>query len=323
MALALRVGSRFALLAGVGLAMATAAPAFAQHGVKGGRYREHGGHWGGKSGYVDRGYYASYAGVKTGGYDRSSFSFGFSVSSGHGYSRGYGGYGYGYSRGYHRPVYVPPVYCPPPVVVSPPVYYAPPVYVAPQPVYVQPAPVVYQPAPVVYQPAPIIQPAPIVIERPVIIKQAAPVVVEQRSVSITTPEVSERLYTGPQYTSGVTVTTNSTTITSPAPVVSTAVRDIAPGNLSMSAFRSGDTIIVAVTGTNPSDGFATALTTSPTGDATLVLRNQAPSDLRTQKDTPFAVNASVRVSGVSSTIAVRVADQVYSVPVADAPAVTQ
>jgi hypothetical protein len=288
--------------------LAGGSDAFAQHGVKGG-YDRHG---------PDRREYPSYRGDRGwsgrdrhGGSDvRIGIGIGFNTYPGH-YA----------PRAYCPPVYYAPrPYFPPPVIIqSSPVYYAPP------PVVYAPPPVIVQPTPVYYQPAPVVIERPVYVERAVIIRQPAPIIVQERRSNLYEAQsVPERIYSGPSYASpvpaSVSVTTTTTTVTTPpAPII---VPDVAPANLAISAFRAGDSIVVAVSGANTSDGYTIGLVNSNSADATLVLRNQAPSDVREQKSTPFAINASLRATSVSSTtITVKVAGQVYSVPISDAPSV--
>lgn len=248
----------------------------------------------------------------------SRSSFALSVSSG--YSSGYGSgsaIGFSYSSGYrsgygyrpginncapvYRPIFAAP-YCPPPirrVVVEQPVYYSQPVYAQPiyqpvqQVVYSNPAPVVVQQPQVIYQPA------------PVVIQQPAPQVVVQQPAPAPAPQV----------------VVNATT--TPAPAAPTRLyRDVAPNDLSISAFRTGDTIMVLVSGTNSMEGYSTSLSINDVqSDATLVLHNEPPLVTQNLRNTAFNVNASIRLSNAPKTIGVKVAEKVYQVPVTEVASV--
>lgn len=190
-----------------------------------------------------------------------------------------------YTTRYVTPIYEPPVRR---VIVESPVVYTQPtqvIYTQPQQVVVQqPAPqVVVQPAP---QPQVIVQPAP----APAVVQQPAPIVAT----------------------------------TAPAPAAPARVyRDVAPSELSISAYRTGDTIMVLVNGANSMEGYSTSLTVNDVGsDAVLVLHNEPPVVTQNLRNTSFSVNASVRLAGTPATIGVRVADRTYQVPVVDVQSVT-
>lgn len=188
----------------------------------------------------------------------------------------------------------PPVrYCEPPVrrviVESTPVYYSPP----PQVIYTQPQQVVVQqPQPqVIYQPAPVVvqQPAPVVVQQPAPVQQVSVV-----AAPTPAPAAPSRVY-----------------------------RDVAPSELNISAFRTGDTIMVLVNGVNTMEGYSTSLTINDVNsDAVLVLHNEPPVVTQNLKNSGFTVNASVRLAGNPKSIGVRVADRTYQVPVTDVQSVS-
>lgn len=120
--------------------------------------------------------------------------------------------------------------------------------------------------------------------------------------------------------------TPSVVISAPRPpVIVTTVPDVVPSDLHMSAYQSRDTVIVLITGCNPSTGYTTALTgVERAGDGcpTIVMRNTPCGDAAVATLTQFSLNASVHSYSPISTVMVRVAGQVYQVPVTQVQALS-
>lgn len=307
------------LLAGAAIISALALPALAQRGGSGGGRSGHpgshySGHSGGRSGGYSGGRSWGHSGGRSGGYygghsggrsgwhygghsgdhgSRSSFSFSIGLSSWVG-SSGYWGSGW-YGSGYRWPGYYPPVryYSRPvytaPVCVTPaPIYVAPPVYVAPPPVYIAPRTICVTSTPVVVQgtaiastvtsvasPAPIAQPAPI---------QPSP---------ITVGDV------------GATMVASA----APAAFSPTPSRGDSISNLSISAYRAGDTVIVAASGVGPASARMAAIDNRDSSPSLQLQTTAGPASAS------FTTSASIRAARSVSSIPVWVGNQLYQVPI--------
>ncbi|GMV27016.1 MAG: hypothetical protein AMXMBFR58_30470 [Phycisphaerae bacterium] len=296
-------------------------------GHRGGDYRgNHGGYWGG--------------GQKGDG-DHTSVRVGINIGSGYGpgwYGSRYYGSGY-YGSSYWRSCdsyssfswNIGSGYCPPPRVYYPPrVYCPPPVIVRPCPTYIVTSPVIYT--------EPVVVSQPVVAPPTVVVSQAAPtVIVRQPPVILSTPpatRLDEVQTTSMTDVGGAMVTTASTnaapvaggftpTATIPAPA---ALGDPIPGDLAMSAIRSdSQTVVLTVTGSNPSANFKTDVGIEEHVSAVPVLRlRNMPTSAVTASASaqpvavPFAINVSVRVPSSAGLLTVRVADREYQVPIVEA-----
>ncbi len=97
--------------------------------------------------------------------------------------------------------------------------------------------------------------------------------------------------------------------------------DVMPQDLRITAYQTHDRVIVLITGTNHSAGYATSLTDVDTSCEvpTLTLRNTAPMHASAQCLTGFSLNAAVRSRETLCTIRVLVAGRTVEVPVTQVP----
>lgn len=226
-------------------------------------------------------------------------------------------------------------------------------WVIAEPAYVKPywaASSRYCPTPVYTSTVPVV-----VTPQPVIISQPAPIIVQSQPTTVyTTASTTPTQVTASQYAaqpaSYATTTASPSPIlvssqpmgmptgeviaTAPAPTaapisqvvnpvrpaaITPAPSDTIPNDLAMSAYRAGDTVVIAITGTNPSLGYNTTLAlrdareTSPT----LTLRNSAPTARTVSVPSPFTVNAAVKAEKSVSIISLWVGDQFYQVPITE------
>jgi hypothetical protein len=93
--------------------------------------------------------------------------------------------------------------------------------------------------------------------------------------------------------------------------------EIVPSELQMAAYQSQGTVIILFSGTNACAGYSTSVQALDAGAyaPTVLLRNVPPSADYGYAATPFALSASLHVNHPLSTVDVRVAGQVYRVPV--------
>ena len=100
-------------------------------------------------------------------------------------------------------------------------------------------------------------------------------------------------------------------VVAPVPV------DVMPDGLTFTAYQSRDTIMLFASGSNRTGGFATALRTIDVRDAFahVQLCNTAPCGPAVQAISPFSTSAALHVDRPLSSMEVRVAGQVMSVPV--------
>lgn len=104
----------------------------------------------------------------------------------------------------------------------------------------------------------------------------------------------------------------------PAPVCRPVIREVMPCDLSVTAYQSGDTVIVVATGTNRSGGFTTTLAICGARSATpeVLLGNSIRTDrCATQAITPFNVQGSFRTRHRLCTLRVKVAGECLTIPV--------
>lgn len=291
------------------IALAGAAPALAEQPGRGGSGGNRGGgggyRGGGGNNHGGGGHNGGHGGGYKGGYNHGSrTSWGFS-----GFSGGYGSgaaFGFSTSNGYRSGTSVAlgfnfPIYNPRPYYTP---AYCPPTYYTPvRRVIIEPAPVIYTQPQVIYT-------------QPQVVYSAPPtVVVQQPAQVITAPAPAP----APQITNVIMASSNPGQV-----AAARTYRDVTPNDLNISALRTGDTVVVMVSGSNTMEGYSTSLSINETNsaDATLVLRNEPPLVTQNLRNTNFAVNASVRVAGNPSTIGVKVAGQAYQVPIVDVPSVT-
>lgn len=195
----------------------------------------------------------------------------------------------------HRPS---PVYVRERVVVREPAYVAPPPPAPPQTIIIsQPPPP--PPAPV-YVPA---QTAPVIRTTP----QQATVVIPSGPSPVVTPAA---------------VATPTPVAPPPAPAVSPL--DVLPKELTVSAYRAGDTIMVVVRGVNPAGAFSTALTAGNLhGESPeVVLRNTPVPGGVAGGETEFHVTIAIHLERAVSAVTVRVADKAYRVQIVDVPSLS-
>lgn len=102
------------------------------------------------------------------------------------------------------------------------------------------------------------------------------------------------------------------------PAAAPVCREVMPCDLKLSAYQSGNTVIVIASGSNHTGGFRTTLTATDVHDGTpeLVLCNLAPSGCATQCITTFESRASFETCHRLRCVKVRVAGQCLDVPVA-------
>jgi hypothetical protein len=104
----------------------------------------------------------------------------------------------------------------------------------------------------------------------------------------------------------------------PPPIRRPVIREVMPCDLSVTAYQSGDTVIVVATGTNRSGGFTTTLAICGARSASpeVLLGNSIRTDqCATQAVTPFNVQASFRTRHRLCTLKVKVAGECLTVPV--------
>lgn len=268
------------------------------HGRGGGQWNQRsygGGHSG--HGHSGRGYSGS----------RSSFSLSIGVGS----YGSYGSYGSGWCG---TPVYRAPAYCPPPVrYYSRPVYTAP-VCVTPAPVYVAPAPV-YVPPPVYVAPSPVyIAPRTVCVTSTPVVVQGTAIASTVTTVSQPAPVVQTIAQTIPQPAPITVGDVGATMVASAAPAVfsSSVSTSDSISNLSLSAFRSGDTVIVAVSGVGPASASIASLD-SRDGSPSLQLQTAAGA-----ASSSFKTSASIRAARSVTSIPMWIGNQLYQVPITDA-----
>lgn len=97
--------------------------------------------------------------------------------------------------------------------------------------------------------------------------------------------------------------------------------DVAPCELEIEAYRTGNTVLLVIRGANTSAGYSTYLTRGDTrrDGAHVVLRNTPPRRMSAAAITPFRLSASLRASSTAREVSVRVADRVHRVRIVDAP----
>ncbi|MBC7834063.1 MAG: hypothetical protein H7Y88_03060, partial [Phycisphaerales bacterium] len=174
----------------------------------------------------------------------------------------------------------------------------------PRPIVIH-RPVVCDP-PIIYRRAPVCD-TPVVIHRPVIIEQPAPIIIQQPARVI----VQEQ---------------PAVVVAQPTPVVysQSETVDVVPADLQIAAYQSQDRVIIMIGGVNRAAGFSTSITSVSAGGAAepeLLLRNLPPRQEMTG-ETPFTLNAAIRSKGALQRIQVRVADQVFEVPVVAVPSIS-
>jgi hypothetical protein len=94
-------------------------------------------------------------------------------------------------------------------------------------------------------------------------------------------------------------------------------RDMMPMDLKIEAYRSRDTVMLFVTGSNRTSGFTTALTGCDTAgwSPTVTLRNTPGQGACADVCTAFSLNAALRLTRNAHCIQVRVADRTIDVPI--------
>lgn len=94
-------------------------------------------------------------------------------------------------------------------------------------------------------------------------------------------------------------------------------RDIMPMDLKIQAYRSRETVMLFVTGSNRSAGFTTALAACDTSgwSPTVTLRNTPGHGVCAEVCTAFSLNAALRLTRNAHCIQVRIADRTIDVPI--------
>lgn len=96
-------------------------------------------------------------------------------------------------------------------------------------------------------------------------------------------------------------------------------RDVMPMDMKIQAYRSRDTVMLFVTGSNRTSGFTTALTGCDTSgwSPTVTLRNTPAAGACADVCTAFSLNAALRLTRNATCIQLRVADRTIDVPIQD------
>lgn len=287
------VATRLILSAGVALALSSTA--LAQHGGHGGGHGGGGSHGGGGG---HGGGSSWHGGGHDGGHSHSSFSLSVGIGTGF-YGGSYYGGSYCGPSYYGRSAYYAPSYCGP-------AYYGYPVHITSVPVICEPSAIVCPPTisyPLVA--APVVYPR---TQLPVVIAQSTPTTV------ITSAAV---------FPASPTSTTSSPMVVSDA-VPSVSRLDVTPTDLGMSAYRTGDNVLLIIKGTNPSVGYSTGVSVLNAADGTVRLRNTpAQPGMNGSPDRTFTLNSSVYIPRTSSNVMVYIGDQPYQVPITEVPSAGQ